>query len=105
MARTPVGKREIQTVGEYLEGLAASRALERRIMARAKALERQLMSDAELLRERLRREKDEFRLRRVEAAYLYCVQRLAAIRRAQALARHSTGQLDRMLPPDARRRR
>lgn len=96
--RTPVTKRELSTVGRYLQGLLAAQALERQVQARAAELERQLAQDAKLLRQALRRETDEFRQRRLEAAYLYCVQRLAAMRRAQALARNTIADTRRILP-------
>jgi len=94
----PVRKRDRQTVALYLRSLAKTRALEQRIAERAAELEKRLAGDATTLRDAMRRETNEFRLRRLEAAYLYCVHRLAMMRRAQKLAAHSIEQIDRLLP-------
>jgi len=94
----PLKKRDRQALALYLRGLAKTRALEEKIAQRAAELEHQLAEDAAGLRDALRRETDPFRLRRLEAAYLYCVHRLAMMRRAQKLAAHSIEQADRLLP-------
>jgi len=82
----------------YLQGLASTRALEEQIARRAAELERKLMDDAAKLREAMHRETRPFVLRRLEAAYLKCVHRLAMMRRAQALSRYAIAEIDRLLP-------
>ena len=104
MAKAPLRKRDRQSVALYLQSLASTRALEQRIARRAAELERKLMSDAALLREAMRRETDDFRLRRLEAAYLYCMHRLAMMRRAQVLAREALARMPEVPGPTGRKR-
>jgi len=72
-----------------LQAVSLQRAvdLNNQIADRAAQLEKDLMRDAEGLRKAMAGEESQYRLRRLEAAYLKVMHRLAMVRRAHALAR------------------
>ncbi|MDI9586450.1 MAG: hypothetical protein QM473_19680, partial [Acidobacteriota bacterium] len=87
MPRYKMSKDHRRLVGLQAVSLQRAVDLNNQIADRAAQLEKDLMRDAEGLRKAMAGEESQYRLRRLEAAYLKVMHRLAMVRRAHALAR------------------